>query len=324
MDGSLKNLSFRTLFDAAVEAKLLADATGRIVLANSAAQLLFGYSENEMCKLTVEMLMPARYREQHKRYRTHFLNTPKKRTMGDGRALTALRHDGKEIMLDISLSPVKTQEQLYVLVTFIVTDKRLKVEKALRASEERLRLAKQAAGLCVFDCDCKCKTIYWDEQIRHLWGQDSDESLTYEEFIAVIHPEDRAARQAAYDRAIDPASNGEYNAESRVINPRNGVEHWIATIGRVHFEAGRASRLVGIVRDVTEQKNIEKKLQVQRAETEVLFKQQVAIHTASVIVRELNQPLVAISACSEVVLHALHNDTFDAEKFKRAHEGFVE
>jgi len=59
----LKNLSFRALFDAAVEAKLLVDDA---VLANPAAQLLFSYSENEICEITVEMLMPARYRDQHR------------------------------------------------------------------------------------------------------------------------------------------------------------------------------------------------------------------------------------------------------------------
>ncbi len=324
MDDSLKNLSFRALFDVAAEAKLLVDSSGRIVLANPAAQLLFGYSEEEICEVTIETLIPARYREHHGHFRALFLNNPEKRAMGDGKALAARRRDGKEILLDISLSPIKTQERLYVIITFIVTEQRLKVEEALRVSEERLRLAKKAAGLGIFDCDCINKIIYWDEPMRRLWGEGSNDAVTYDEFLSVIHPEDRAVRKAAYKHAIDPHGSGEYSAEFRVIHPASGIERWIATNGRVHFEAGYAQRLVGVAQDVTEQKILQKKLQEQRSETESLFKQQVAARTASAIAHELNQPLTAISAYSEVVLHALSNKELDIDKLTRALEGCVE
>ena len=153
MTDALENLSFRTLFDAAADAMLLVDNAGHIVLANPTVQLLFGYTENELCGLTVEVLIPSRYRQQHQHHRALFLSKPEKRSMGGGKALAALNRDGKEMMLDISLSPIKAQERLYVLTTFNVVDQRLQAEKALRASEERLRLAKQAAGLGVFDYD---------------------------------------------------------------------------------------------------------------------------------------------------------------------------
>ncbi|GJL73657.1 MAG: hypothetical protein NMNS01_28560 [Nitrosomonas sp.] len=324
MNDALKSLSFRTLFDAAADAMLLVDDTGHIVLANPTAQLLFGYSEDELCGLTVELLMPARYRKQHLHHRELFLRKPERRSMGGGKALAALNRDGEEMMLDISLSPIKTPEQPYVLTTFNVVDQRLQTEKALRASEERLRLAKQAAGLGVFDYDYIRKIFYWDKQMRKLWGRHSDNPISYEEFIAVIHPQDRAVRQTAVDYALDPTSSGEYKAEYRVIHPTNGVERWISSIGQVHFEAGYAARLVGVARDVTEQKNLEKKLKEQRNETETLFKQQVAARTASAIAHELNQPLAAISAYSEVALHALHNETIYSASLKRALEGCVE
>lgn len=320
---ALKSLSFRTLFDAA-DAMLLVDDAGHIVLANSAVQLLFGYTENELCGLTVEMLIPARYRKQHRHNRALFLRKSEKRSMGSGKALAALNRDGEEMMLDISLSPIKVQERLYILTTFNVVDQRIQTEKALRTSEERLRLSKQAAGLGVFDYDYKRKIIYWDKQMRKLWGGHSDKTVSYEEFIAVIHPQDRSARQAAIDYALDPASNGEYKAEYRVIHPTSGVERWISSIGKVHFEAGCATRLVGIAQDVTEKKNLEKKLKEQRDETEALFKQQVAARTASAVAHELNQPLAAISAYSEVALHALHDETIYSASLKRALEGCVE
>lgn len=323
MNDSLKDLSFRDLFDAAVDAMLLVDAAGQVVQANPAAQQLFGYTQDELSGLVVEMLMPPRYRKQHRRYRASFFSKPEKRSIGDGKELTALGRNGKELMLDIGLSPIKAQEKFCILVTLNVAEQRHAAEKALRTSEERLRLAKQAANLGIYDCDCKRKIICWDEKMRELWGS-SDETVTYEEFTAAIHPEDRAARQIAYNCAIDASSHGEFNAEYRIINPINGIVSWIASTGRVYFENGCAHRLVGVVRDVTEQKNLQEKLQVQRDETKNLFKQQVAARTASAIAHELNQPLAAISAYSEVVLHALHKDTFNPDKLKKVLESCVE
>jgi two-component system, LuxR family, sensor kinase FixL len=322
---SLNDLSFRALFDAVVDAMLLVDDAGHVVLANPAAQQILGYTQDELSGLAVEMLMPPRYRKQHRHYRASFFSKPEKRSMGDGKELAALSRNDKELKLDIGLSPIKVQKKIYILVTFNVAERRHAAEEALRTSEERLRLAKQAANLGIYDCDCKRKIIYWDEKMRELWGR-SDETVTYEEFTAAIHPEDRAARKAAfnYATAIDATSDGGFNAEYRIINPINGIERWIASTGRVYFENGCAHRLVGVVRDVTEQKNLQKKLQVQRDETENLFKQQVAARTASAIAHELNQPLTAVSAYSEVALRALHNDAIDADNLKKALEGCVE
>ncbi|MGZ8983404.1 MAG: PAS domain-containing sensor histidine kinase [Methylotenera sp.] len=324
MINPLEGLSFKTLFDAAADAMLLIDDTGHIVLANPIAQQLLGYTEEEICGLEVSALMPPQYRNYHRHYRNAFYDKPAKRSMGKGRELVALRRDGEELTVDISLSPIKAQGHRYLLITFYVADRRQQAEKALIISEERLRLAKQAAGLGVFDFDSNHNILHWDKRMRELWGAESSKPEAYSRFVTTIHPEDRAARQAALDRAVDPTGSGEYNVEYRVINPDDGVERWVSAVGRMHFEDGHAARLIGVAQDVTERKTLEKKLQEQRAETETLFTQQVAAQTASAIAHELNQPLAAISAYSEVALHALQDNTNDPVKLKRALEGCVE
>lgn len=324
MINAIKELSFQAVFDAAADAMLLADGSGRIVWINDAAQHLLGYQKSELTGLAFEMLVTPRYRKQYRYYQKLFFNKPAKRALNAGNELVALNYEGKELLLDISLSPIKVKQQVYVLMVFSAAKRRLDAEEALRASEERLRLAKQAADLGIFDYDFKRNIVYWDEQMRKLWGKQSEKTVSYEEFVAAIHPEDRAARQAAIDKAMDPASTGEFKAQYRIINPSNGVERWISARGRVYFEDGYPRRLIGITRDITEQKKSQKKLQVQRGETENILKQQVAVRTASAIAHELNQPLAAISAYSEVVLHALNSDNFSATNLKRALEGCVE
>ena len=151
MTNPLEELSFLTLFNAAADAMLLVDEAGHVIQANSAAQLLLEYTEDAICGLEVEALMPFRFREPHRQYRQAFYSKPEKRSMGHGRDLFALTRGGKELAVDIGLSPIQTKQQLFTLITFYPADKRHQVEQALRASEERLRLAKQAAGFGVFD-----------------------------------------------------------------------------------------------------------------------------------------------------------------------------
>ena len=321
---AIKNLSFKALFDAVADAMVLIESTGRIVLMNPAALQLFGFSENELKGLTIDMLIAPRYRKQYQHYQALFFNKPVKLPMGSGTELIVLNRSGQEMLLDVSLSPVELQQQLYVLVTLSVPRQRQKTEDALRESEERLRLAKQAAGFGIFDYNFKRSIVYWDEQMRRFWGGYTGKTISYEGFVAMIHPDDRADRQAAIDYAMDPASHGEYKAEYRVVDPADGTERWISVVGRVYFDADCANRLVGIAQDVTEQKILRKRLGIQRDEAEKILKQQVAAHTASAIAHELNQPLTAISAYSEVVLHALQNNDLNVKNLKKALEGCVE
>lgn len=321
---ALKNLSFRTLFDAIADAAIVIENTGHVVLMNPAAQRLFGYSENELMGLAVEMLITPRYRKQYRYYQTLFLDKPAKLPMGTGNELIACDRSGQEMLLDVSFSPIEIQQQLYVLITFSVSRQRLKVEDTLRVNEECLRLAKQAASFGIFDYDFKRGVVYWDKQMREFWGGYPGEIISYEGFVAMIHPADRAGRQAALDYAMNPVSHGAYKAEYRVINPLDKTERWIAVAGRVYFEANSATRLVSVARDVTEQKIFQKQLRMPRNETEKILEQQAAARTASAIAHELNQPLTAISAYSEVVLQTLRNDSFDVKHLKNALQGCVE
>lgn len=319
----LENLSFNSLFDASAEALILADSDGRILMSNPAVQELFGYSEEELLKLQVEMLIPHRLREHHRRYRESYAQRSEKRPMGRGRGLIALSRDGSELQVDIGLSPIRGGDQFYILISFFDATQSRQAQRALQESEERLRLAEHAAGLGVFDRDLTTNALHWDERSLEILGLEHDAQITYEKFQAITFPDDRPIRQAALDRALDPDSVGEYKAGFRIIRQNDGSVRWIASTGKVIFEEGRAVRIVGVMQDVTEQKNIESRLREQRASMEVLMKRQVASQTASAIAHELNQPLAALSAYSEVALHELANIECP-EKLSRALSRCVE
>ena len=126
--------------------------------------------------------------------------------------------------------------------------------EALRLSEESLALAKDAAGFGLYDHDLRSGESRWDEHARALLGIDGGPPLTRNGIAAYVHPLDREARVASIERALDPGGDGRIYTEYRTA-PRPGVAvRWLAGSGRVQFEQGRALRIVGLLRDITEQK----------------------------------------------------------------------
>ncbi|CAG0961946.1 two-component system, LuxR family, sensor kinase FixL [Methylophilaceae bacterium] len=301
---------------------LLVDDEGRVIQANPAVQQMLGYMDDaNMIGAHVEALMPARYRESHRHNRKAFSGNPEKRSMGNGKNLVVLTRDGKELLVDIGLSPIQDKGQHYVLITFHVADRRHQAERALWDSEKRLQLAKNAAGLGVFDYDLLNQEVLCDERIRELWGLSRQEAVFHEKLMARLHPEDLPVRNNAFKRALDPGGDGEYQVEYRVINEIDSSEHWVSITGKVFFSEGLAVRMAGIVQDITDRKRLERELRVQRAEMDHLAKHQVATQTAAAIAHELNQPLAAISAYSEVALRSMSSNLADPDKLVRALEG---
>ncbi|MCB1984671.1 MAG: PAS domain S-box protein [Burkholderiales bacterium] len=321
----IDSIHFEELFDAVVDAMLLVDSSGHIVHANPAALRLFGYAHEEICGQVVENFMPDRFRKHHRQHRKRFNAEPRKRPMGNSCELMVLNRHGEEIAVNISLCPVTAKEQdhgqVCVLVTFIVLDRRRQAECALRESEERLWLVKQAANAGIFDIDCVNGRVYCDDRMRELWWEQADEIMTLEHFFAAIHPNDRTKCRKVFNEAVNPDEEGKCRSEFRVLRLSDHSERWIATLGQTQFENGLASRIVGIARDITERKTLELTLQQQRNETETLFNQQVAILTAVAVAHELNSPLTAISAYSEVAQRALSVSPVDHDKVREAFDG---
>jgi PAS domain S-box-containing protein len=120
------------------EGIIMVDESGKIILSNPVAESLFGYGKNELNGLTMEGLVPERFRGNHSHLRAGFIRHPEPRRMGIGRDLTALRKDGSEFPVEISLSYTRLQGQLLVMAFVSDISLRKKSEEALKRSEEQL------------------------------------------------------------------------------------------------------------------------------------------------------------------------------------------
>jgi PAS domain S-box-containing protein len=131
---------FRALLESAPDAMVIVDQQGRIKVANAQAEKLFGYSRLEMLDQPVEMLVPTRFRARHGPHRADYFRDPRVRAMGAGLELYAQRRDGTEFPVEISLSPLPTDEGMFV-------SSAIRDITAAKAAADRLRTSLQEKEL---------------------------------------------------------------------------------------------------------------------------------------------------------------------------------
>jgi len=135
---------FRGLLESAPDAIVIVDVSGTMVLVNTQTERLFGYPRSELLGQSVDLLVPDRFRGTHGRHRSKFVADPNVREMGAGLALHGRRRDGSEFPVEISLSPLDTEDGTLISSSIRDISDRRRVERALQEKNIELERANQA------------------------------------------------------------------------------------------------------------------------------------------------------------------------------------
>ena len=204
----------------------------------------------------------------------------------------------------VAVEPIVLGDQPCLLFINHDITERKEAEEALKRSEANLQLANEAAELGDWSWDMITGAVEWSARCRALYGLPPETVMTYERFLAAVHPADREKVERQLKEAV--ATRSTYETEKRVIWP-DGSVHWNTTRGKVFCDAhGTPLRMVGVTLDITARKGAEAAVRRLNAELE----QRVLERTA-----QLEAANLELEAFSHSVSHDLRAPLRHVEGF---------
>jgi len=202
----------------------------------------------------------------------------------------------------------------HVILKHVDLTAQMTVELKLRASEERLRLATESAGIGTWDFDPHTGILNWDDRCKRAFGLPVDSESNDEVFHRILHPADTERVDEAVARAFDPDGDGLYDCEYRTLGG-DGKVRWIHAVGRVMFEESggerKATRFIGTVADISERVSLLEAERTARAEAEFARQRAEEANRAkseflAKMSHELRTPLNAIGGHAELIELGVH------------------
>jgi PAS domain S-box-containing protein len=249
---TLANNAWALLFTGSLDPMVIVDAGGAVVRSNPAAHDLFGYTEEQFKGLSVDCLLPERYRARHAAFRASYMLDAAKRPMSARAPLYAIRSDGTEFLVEISLNPLVDG---LVLASIQDVTERRRDEDALR----KFRRVVEQATSTVIITDARGIIEYVNPRFTEISGYSTDEAVGKHSNLiksGLMSPE--TYRDLWSTIAAGAVWRGE------LLNRRkDGSTYWdFVVISPMRDDSRRITHFVSIQQNISERKRAEEALRL--------------------------------------------------------------
>jgi PAS domain S-box-containing protein len=290
-----------SIIASAMDAIITIDDSQRILLFNSAAEQMFGYTSKKVMGQSIHMLLPERFRTRHQHH-IHTFGTTGVTTRGMGRlgTLYGRRSNGEEFPIEASISQVTlARGKLYTVILRDISE-RVKAMEAIKETEQNLKATFEQAAVGIVHVSTNGRYLRFNQRFREILGY-SPEELQDKSMADVTYPEDLDP-ELRLQKRLAQGEIDQYTFEKRYIR-KDGSLNWVnLTVSLVRDTSGEPRYMIKVVEDITSRKDSEAALHSKTDELKIMTQQlwQTAKlatmgELAASIAHELNNPLAIVS-----------------------------